>query len=287
MKRTLIWIGGGLGLLGLCFVLFKLFEYAEQIDLAKYSAAMWVAIVALAVIYGLASIILAIAWHQVLDFLQLQVQLRWAVSVYGASQLAKYIPSNIFQFAGRQVWGAAAGLPSWPLLKSVFWELASLASAAALLAALTLPALVAEISAWTALSLYAMVVAIALLLIPRFFGKALARAWLWHSAFLLVAGFLFVVVLGLVTGSWWGASSLVVCGAYLLAWLAGLLTPGAPAGVGVREFVLYALLHNMVSEADLITAIVLGRIVTVSGDLMFYVCAIFLGVGPAIKIAKS
>ena len=31
-------------------------------------------------------------------------------------------------------------------------------------------------------------------------------------------------------------------GAYVIAWLAGLVTPGAPAGVGVRELVMYALL---------------------------------------------
>ncbi|HKO88593.1 MAG TPA: hypothetical protein VJU83_08755 [Burkholderiales bacterium] len=273
MKKALTWVGSGLGVLGLGFVVFKLIEYAEQIHLAAYSNAMWVAIISLALVYGFASIAMAIAWRHVLDFLKLPVNFRWAVSVYGTSQLAKYVPSNVFQFAGRQALGAAAGLPPWPLLKSVFWELASLSSAGALLAALTLPSLWTEVSAWAALSLYLLAVGMALLLIPRIFGKALALAWSWHSGFLLIAGFSFVVVLGLVTGDWWGERSLVVCGAYLLAWLAGLLTPGAPAGVGVREVVLYALLHSMVSQSDLITAIVLGRIVTVSGDVVFYVWA--------------
>jgi uncharacterized membrane protein YeaQ/YmgE (transglycosylase-associated protein family) len=46
----------------------------------------------------------------------------------------------------------------------------------------------------------------------------------------------------------------VICGAYVVAWLAGLLTPGAPA--------------------DLLTAIVLGRIVTVFGDVVFYLLAV-------------
>lgn len=287
VKKALYWLGSGLGLLGLGFVVFKLFEYAEQIDLARYSAAMWSAVIALAVVYGLASIAMAIAWRHVMIFLKLPVNFRWALSVYGTSQLAKYVPSNIFQFAGRQALGVAAGLPSMPLLKSVFWELASLASAGALLAALTLPTLVAEISVWTALALYALAVAVTLILIPRLFGPALARAWCWHSGFLLLAGFSFVIVLGLVTGNWWGEISLVVCGAYLLAWLAGLLTPGAPAGVGVREVVLYALLHNMVSQADLITAIVLGRIVTVSGDVVFYLWATALRPGLPLETAQE
>ena len=66
----------------------------------------------------------------------------------------------------------------------------------------------------------------------------------------------------------------MVCGAYVIAWLAGLVTPGAPAGIGVREIVMYALLHTLISQSDLLTAIVLARIVTVAGDLLFYLLAL-------------
>jgi len=45
--------------------------------------------------------------------------------------------------------------------------------------------------------------------------------------------------------------------------------PGAPAGVGVRELVLLFLLKNVVAEAELLLAVVLGRLVTVMGDLLF------------------
>ena len=287
MKKSLTWIGSGLGLLGLAFVALKLVEYAEQIDLGKYSPTTWSAIATLSLIYGFASICMAFAWRHVLRFLNLHVNLRWAVAVYGTSQLAKYVPSNIFQFAGRQVLGTAAGLPTWPLLKSVFWELASLASAGALLGALALPALIAEISIWMAVALYGVAAAVAFLFIRNLFGKSLALAWLWHSAFLLVAGCSFVVVLRLVTGTWLGEISLIICGAYLVAWLAGLVTPGAPAGVGVREIVLYALLHTMVDQADLITAIVLGRIVTVCGDVVFYLIATGIQPGKAMASAEA
>lgn len=60
-------------------------------------------------------------------------------------------------------------------------------------------------------------------------------------------------------------------GVYVLAWLAGLVTPGAPAGVGVRELVLLFLLKGIVAEADLLLAVVLGRVVTVVGDFGFFV----------------
>jgi uncharacterized membrane protein YbhN (UPF0104 family) len=60
--------------------------------------------------------------------------------------------------------------------------------------------------------------------------------------------------------------------------LAGLITPGAPAGVGIREFVLYAILHPFVNEADLLAAIIFGRIITVVGDILFYILALVISV---------
>ena len=291
MKKALYWVGSALGLLGLGFVVFKLHEYAEQIDLAKFSAAMWIALLILILVYGFAEIALAVAWRHILRFLDLDVNLRWAISVYGNSQLAKYVPSNIFQFAGRQVLGAAAGLPAAPLLKSVFWELASLASAGALFAVLTFPVVLQHISIsvsiWGALLLYVLGLALGAWLVRRLFGPALLAAWMWYSGFLALAGFSFVIVLGLITGNTWGETAFLICGSFLLAWLVGLLTPGAPAGVGVREVVLYALLKNYVSEADLITAIVLGRVVTVSGDILFYLLAAATRPGLALNTERA
>jgi uncharacterized membrane protein YbhN (UPF0104 family) len=72
--------------------------------------------------------------------------------------------------------------------------------------------------------------------------------------------------------------ALAVCGAYVLAWVAGFLTPGAPAGVGVREFVLYLLLAQLVGQPDLLAAVVLARMVSVCGDVLFYLGAV--GVRP-------
>ena len=40
--------------------------------------------------------------------------------------------------------------------------------------------------------------------------------------------------------------------------------------MGVREFVLLFLLKGMISESDLLLAVVLGRFVTVLGDLLFF-----------------
>ncbi len=59
-------------------------------------------------------------------------------------------------------------------------------------------------------------------------------------------------------------------GAFVISWLVGLITPGAPAGVGVRELVLLFLLKGVVAEVDLLLAVALGRVITVIGDFLFF-----------------
>lgn len=63
-------------------------------------------------------------------------------------------------------------------------------------------------------------------------------------------------------------SFVLPCGAYVVSWLAGL-APGAPAGMGVRDF-LFALLRSSFGQPELLRAILLARLVTIARDVVFY-----------------
>lgn len=63
---------------------------------------------------------------------------------------------------------------------------------------------------------------------------------------------------------------LPIIGAYTIAWLAGLATPGAPAGIGIREAIALVLLGKWMEKDELLTAIVAGRMITIVGDLLFF-----------------
>jgi hypothetical protein len=91
--------------------------------------------------------------------------------------------------------------------------------------------------------------------------------------FLAFSGGMFAALLALIGGdseihlqTW-----LLIGGAYIIAWLAGFVTPGAPAGVGIREMVLLLLLKGYIVETDLLMAVLLGRLITVVGDFLFFV----------------
>jgi len=64
-----------------------------------------------------------------------------------------------------------------------------------------------------------------------------------------------------------------IIGLYLLAWLAGFITPGAPSGLGIREVVMMMFLGDFVNVTILTAAMVMHRVLTIVGDFGAYAFA--------------
>jgi len=276
LKNCLHILGSLLGLIGVVFVVIQLGTYSDQIDLAKFTLDTWGQLSLLAVIYAAASTMLVKAWVQLLTYFGVTVDKQWALKAYGTAQIAKYVPGNIFHLAGRQALGMAAGLPGTNLAKSVVWELILFACAGAFFGGL------ATVLQMTGLSPYIVVAALCSLslatifTLDSLFSSSVARAFAWQFTFLIVSSFVFVATLSIISNNSINVSLyLALCAGYMMAWLAGLVTPGAPAGVGVRELVLLFFLKGIVNESDLLLAVVLGRVVTVAGDSLFFAYAYF------------
>jgi hypothetical protein len=285
-QRSLLSLAGALaGALGVVFVALKLVEYRDRIPLADLTTHSWLALVILTLVSGTAGILLALAWRELLGHFDVTVGRRWAIRIYGISQLAKYVPGNVVHIAGRQAMGAAANLPNWPLAKSAIWEIAVITATGCLFVLLTLP-LILPISAALAFASFAGALALYIWIVASRYGRHLARAVAIHAGFLVVSGFVFFSLVSLFTQAGQPLQSLAlqICGAYVLATVAGIVTPGAPAGFGVRETVLYALLQHSIAQPDLLAAILFSRAITLTGDVFFYAISSLL---PAAKSAKN
>ena len=271
LKRGLHWGGSALAIIGIVFVTLRLREYSIEADLA-FDLVTWLVVAGLALIYSLLNLMLALAWWSLLKHFGASTSRRWAISAYGISQIARYVPGNIFHLVGRQAIGMAAGVAGWPLAKSAVWELGLISLAGGLLSLVTLPLLVPSLPVKAMVILFVAVVGIVAVLLWRFLGPLVAQAFGWYVGFLTLTGMLFVGLIEMLAENFGGVGVdwLLLGGAYVLAWLAGLVTPGAPAGLGVRELVLLFLLKGAVGEADLLLAVVLGRLVTVGGDFLFF-----------------
>lgn len=273
--KYLRWIGLALSLVGIGFVISQLAAYADNLGEFRPSIIEILLLAVLSVVYGFSNFALAAAWRDLLEHCGSAGNARWAIRVFGVTQLAKYIPGNFFHLATRQTIGMADGHEAMPLLKSAIWEFGAIVTSAVVFAVWLTPLLLHGVTYTYAGVLFL----VALLTISvgahRYFSALVMRAMLWYVGFLLLSGLLFYATLQLLTPD----ASLLhalpgICGAYIIAWLAGAITPGAPAGIGVREVVMFALLQSVVGQSELLIAIVLSRAITAGGDTLYYFYAL-------------
>ena len=69
----------------------------------------------------------------------------------------------------------------------------------------------------------------------------------------------------------------IIIAAYIIAWLLGFIVPGAPGGIGVREFVISAITEGTSMGAVVLLAAVIHRIITVVGDIISYILGRMVG----------
>lgn len=274
-RRVLHWVGSGLALIGILFVGFRLHSYWLELDSSRITLMDWGGIIALSIIYGAANLLLAMAWWHLLQLLGDNVNRIVAIRVYGVSQLGKYLPGNIFHLAGRQALGMAENIAGWILIKSSAFELGLITVAGSLFGWLILPLIWNEFQVLTGMFLQVGICILVSLMLAKLIGRHAMWAFLWQISSLLISGGVFVVLLNIISGSEviFPKHSVTIGAAFIIAWLAGLLTPGAPAGVGIREAVLFFLLKTIASESDLLLTLLLSRVVTVFGDVWFYLAA--------------
>ncbi len=280
LKFGLHFAGGALALIGIFYIYKRINLHAAEINLAVFNPSTWAVLAILATGYGLSNLMLAQAWQKVLKHFGVSVAVTWAIWAYGVSQIAKYVPGNIFHLAGRQALGAAAGLPQWPLAKSSLWEFGLIALTSAILGLLVLPLLTEYVTPSENLLLFVSILVLTLIVFKHIYSREIVLAFFYYLGFLLISGILFIGLIELVstrTAEIEAKDWLPLIGAYVVAWLAGFITPGAPAGIGVRELVLLFLLKGILGETELLMAVAIGRLVTSSGDGLFFIASSIYG----------
>lgn len=194
------------------------------------------------------------------------------------AQLAKYLPGNVFHLAWRHVAARRAGADHRALALALLLETVLVSAGAALLAL----GVVADprldgIAPWARHVVW-LAPGVALL-------AWIAAGWIGHRTgapqlALQRSGVSLLAVLALYVGMF-VCSALALrslspspdalpfgawCGWLSLAWLVGYVTPGAPAGIGLREAVLSLGLAPVLGVAEALALALLYRLVTTVAD---------------------
>jgi len=252
-------------------------------------------------VYFFALNLLGVAWWCQLQHLEAKAGLGDILALYAKSQLAKYLPGNVFQYVGRNLFALKHNISQAKIIQSTLYEILSLLVAALLI---TLPLSIYLYSQFTFENLqttgklpdswvlqfltpnHAWIVSCILIFaccvliqqrkkIPVFSARFLKSYLLSYAGYAFIFHLLAIFVFMLIWHGWLNQSGdyflmITLMFAYLLSWLIGFVVPGAPGGIGVREATLILLLGSFVQEQELITLATMSRLVSVVAECLFF-----------------
>jgi glycosyltransferase 2 family protein len=226
-------------------------------------------------------------WRELLADLgsRLSVPEAWRIMFIG--QLAKYIPGSIWPVLAQAELGADRGIPRSRSALSVLLSYAVMTTSGLVVAAVTLPFATAATVAQYFWVVFLVPIGIVLLSPPvlnRLLRlvlrvtrrpalergvsfRGLARTMAWAVFGWLFNGLEVYVLMRQLAGDRQG-TLLVSIGAYSLSWAVGFLAVFAPAGTGVREAVMVAVLHVRTTTAIALVIALVTRATAVLCDAL-------------------
>lgn len=278
-------------------------EIGALIDLEQ----AWTSIALALIPYMLAYAIFASNWHLLMRAVGDRGKLMTSWGIFLTAQFGKYLPGNIGQHAGRIAIGMKHGKLASQIVATMLIE-TLMALAVAGLISLSMTELMANSARefWTKgtelsiimLAAGAISVLIVLTLFRARYHHWTVRLRIWLASnfrtmrstqpiprialcavLTVMALFLSstpLLLLSTDAPALTIGGSLYAAGLFCAAWIAGMLTPGAPAGLGVREAILVQGLAPLLGQTGAVIATILFRVLTVSADLLAFVAGIAL-----------
>src|SRR6266545_4489110 len=206
------------------------------------------------------------AWFLLLRSAGAETSLVTVLAVCGLGQAGKYLPGNVGQYLGRAALARQHGIPLHKSVLTLGFETTGLIVTAAACALLT-GAGGSLAAPWKIALLAAAAVAAPFLLVhvlerwfPGILKERLGVERLPRPSVAALGACLALYAAGSAV-SWWQAVP-----AFALSWVLGFITPGAPAGLGVREALLVSGTAALYGPGAALSTALAFRLVTVLGD---------------------
>ena len=286
--------------------LYFVYQNVINIDLeaakAKVSYSWIPYIIIFITIYVILMGFLATGWRYMLELLHGSELPKWRIiGIYTKTQIYKYIPSNLMHVIARIYFATQLGPSKSNVVQSYFLEIVFMVLIGILIVLISTltgsfslsDELINEIRDFSggklkgfslgilvfgalAIGFYLVkalrnyksslnrqnlmrLLKLAILLLAFFYGMGLVEYFVFYSLLGMDITFLYVIAL------------------FTITWLGMFVIPGAPGGIGVREFIVITLLSPIYGPDDPTIGIIIFRVITVLGDaLLLPLGSIFL-----------
>ncbi|WP_009633576.1 lysylphosphatidylglycerol synthase domain-containing protein [Synechocystis sp. PCC 7509] len=218
-------------------------------------------------------------WSWIFQTLNQKVSGFWAVRVYLTTNIAKYIPGNIWHYYGRIRLATEANIPTSIATISVLLEPLILAAAALIVALVGTSQnrlLQVFMSAIVLIAIHPLILNQGIKLVSKLKNKGDNLQKIEHYPFLPLLGelgFLGLRGAGFVL-TFTALHSVninqipILISSFSLAWLLGLVVPGAPGGIGVFEATATALLGALFSPGLILSVVALYRLISILAEVV-------------------
>ena len=296
MKKYFYYLGFVITSISLAFFLFKVYGNIPQISSLALGPGKFSLFVALLLAYLMGIYSGGYAWYRLLRAQGEACSLSQVQGIFFISQPAKYLPGNVGHYLSRLALARSHGFDGIKVLHSMGLETAIL-----LLAGITCSLFSVFFLGWDFLASGVRehlpefaVSPIFRVLIVMFSigGITLMLGWrekelrrrgvaasgvcllLYLGNFLLMGGMVYLLALWIFDAP--GGLLWLTVGVSALAWTAGFVVPGAPAGLGIREVILVAGLGPLYGETNAVGISLALRFLTLFGDGLGFVVGLML-----------
>lgn len=301
INKLLKYFGNIITILAIIFIVKKLYLY--DIDYAAIlSKENSIFLLVILIIYMLLVFLGGIPWTGILNVLsKSNIHYSEVVFIFVKSNILKYIPGNIFQYAGRNELAVIKNIKhskvALATLIDVVWYIFTMLSFSVILSGNELMIWLREqhvltfnnfificgvilICGTIFLIIYIwkrqMVKNAVLKVLSVEFWKILAFNFIFYVIMGIISAGLYVAIFSLISGNIYSLHEVTIyTGIMLVAIVAGFVTPGAPGGVGVREAASLFLLNGMIDETVILLGIIIMRAISIIGDLVVYIAVFF------------
>lgn len=231
----------------------------------------------------------SLSYQRILNFLGVkETNIKEIVDIYVSSNIGKYLPGNVMHFAGRNVLGSKYNLSNKSLLAASLLEV-GLKILVGVLIAVTFSyqyfMLIIKENFNDYLLYIIAIVAVIVIGAVLFFAlryrkqikiqntfKNISYVIVMDLIIFILNIICFLLIYYAISGnvSVIMQNALSISGIYILAWLVGYLTPGAPGGIGVKEAVMIFLLAGIMTESDILLVGVIARLSNILGDTLAF-----------------
>ncbi len=249
-------------------------------------------------LYTLNATFVIFAWYRLLIFFgEKNPKFKDCYTIYAKSQIARYIPGNIFHVPARHIAGHNLGYKHGPLAGAAIYEIFGtvlMSGIIVMIGYLTFNITIQQVS-----SLQITVVLVVAFFLPVIFNKVapyipvietqyllnkkslqvireLTPIFFLYGIFFVILGSIFVYV----ADSFSRLNAFNDMGkiftAFIVSVAAGFVTPGAPGGLGVREAVMVYLLGDLIGQKESLEVAIFFRSVTVFGDMLLFMIPIII-----------